>query len=263
VLGVVEDARVDLVREDGYVVLGRHLRDRAQPALRDDASGRIVRIVQDDEARLGTHAVAELTHVEGERLLLQQPHRHRDAADVPDHRLVDREAGIGIEDLVAFVHEGEDHEEHDRLGAGRDHHHLGRRAHAAPPRRVLCDRLPQLGQAGGRTVVRGPAAKGGDGGFGDMAGRVEVGLADLEMHHVAALRLQGPRAHEDLESRLRTQPRHPLREPHVGNCIANGGARQPTRSAAPAQRAAQRWGVSGGAAANHRAGGRSASARRG
>jgi hypothetical protein len=58
--------------------------------------------------------------------------------------------------------------------------------------------------------VGGPAAKGGDGGFRDVAGRVEVGLADLEMDDVAALRLQGPRAYEDLERGLRSQPRHPL-----------------------------------------------------
>jgi hypothetical protein len=45
----------------------------------------------------------EFLHVEGEIALFAQVDGHSPAADVIDHRLVDREAGVGIDHLVAFV----------------------------------------------------------------------------------------------------------------------------------------------------------------
>ena len=48
----------------------------------------------------------------------------------------------------------------------------------------------------------------------DVGGRVEVGLADLEVDDVAALRLERARPHQDFERGLGAEPRHALRKPH-------------------------------------------------
>ena len=66
VLAVVEDARVDLVGEDGHAVLAPpRPRSRAAPLSGMRAARRVVRVVQDDEPRLAAPTcVAELVHVE-------------------------------------------------------------------------------------------------------------------------------------------------------------------------------------------------------
>src|SRR5258707_6787011 len=66
----------------------------------------------------------------------------------------------------------------------------------------------------------------------DVARRVEVRLADLQMHHRAALGFQCPRPDEHLESRLLPNMVHPLRGPntHRRNYIRVGGAAPPAAS---------------------------------
>ena len=80
--------------------------------------------------------------------------RRRDAAHVAGHRLVDREAGVGVDDLVALVDQGEHGEEHDRLGAGRDDHLVRRRP--IPSSAARRRRSPRAAaDAGGGGVVGG------------------------------------------------------------------------------------------------------------
>ena len=55
----------------------------------------------------GVTSDCELVDVEAEVVLLAQRERHRRAADVAGHRLVDREAGVRVDDLVALVDQGE------------------------------------------------------------------------------------------------------------------------------------------------------------
>ena len=54
----------------------------------------------------------------------------------------------------------------------------------------------------------------------DVPGRVEVGLADLEVDDLAALRFECPRASEDLKRRLGTEARHAVGK---GEGIGHGG----------------------------------------
>jgi hypothetical protein len=58
--------------------------------------------------------------------------------------------------------------------------------------------------------VGGAAAQGLHAGLDDVGGRVEIGLADLEVDDVAALGFQRPRPHQHLEGGLGAQARHPL-----------------------------------------------------
>jgi hypothetical protein len=55
-------------------------------------------------------------------------------------------------------------------------------------------------------------AHGADRGLDDVGRRVEAGLADLEVHDLAAGRLKRSRAGEDLEGRFGSQARHARRE---------------------------------------------------
>jgi hypothetical protein len=126
VLPLVEDLRIDLVGEDGDAVLHRGVGDGTQPRLGDDPARRVVGVVEDDQPGLRCDLGDQLIDVEGVALLLEQPHRHRHPTDVPDHRLVDREAGVRVEDLVAGIDQGQDGVEHHRLAARGHHDHLGR-----------------------------------------------------------------------------------------------------------------------------------------
>ena len=53
------------------------------------------------------------------------------------------------------------------------------------------------------------------GGVLDVSGRVEIGLADLEVNDLAPLALQRLRARQHLERRLRPEPAHPFRHVHA------------------------------------------------
>ena len=122
---------------------------------RHDAAGRVLRRVEDDELRSRRQPLGEIGDREGEVALLEQRQRNRRRADPADRRLVDREARIGIDHLVAGLADGQDREEEERLGA------RSRRARSpdrtvTPRVRVRCsrDRLPELDDAGARAVVR-------------------------------------------------------------------------------------------------------------
>ena len=93
---------------------------------------------------------------------------------------------VGVDDLVALVDQGEHRVEHDRLGARRDDHLLRRRVDPLPALHVGGDRLAQGGDAGGGRVVGQPLIQHASGRrLADVAGRVEVRLADLQVDDVA------------------------------------------------------------------------------
>ena len=70
--------------------------------------------------------LGQFVDIEPEIALLAQRNRHRLGAEEVDHRFVNGEAGIGIDDLVAFFHQRQHGEEDDGLAAGNDDHLFGR-----------------------------------------------------------------------------------------------------------------------------------------
>jgi hypothetical protein len=176
----------------------------------------VLRAVEHDDLRLRRDQRGQLGHVGAELPLGAQRQRHRLRAGVVDHRLVDREPGIRVDGLVALLEQREEHEEHHRLGAGVDHHLVGLAGHAAAPGAVLGDGLAQGGQAGRGAVVREALAEGFLRGVHDVRRRVEIGLADLEVHHVLALRLEGAGAGQDFKGGLGPETRHAGGELHRG-----------------------------------------------
>ena len=108
----------------------RQFGDPLDLVLLEDAPRGILRRVDDDEPRPFRDLLLKESQVEAETGLFAQRDRHRHAAHEGDHRLVDGKAGVWVDDLVAAVDQGQDREEHDRLGPGRDHHFVG--AHGDP-----------------------------------------------------------------------------------------------------------------------------------
>ena len=80
---------------------------------------------------------------------------------------------------------------------------------------VVGDRLAQIGLPGRRAVVRPAVAQGVDAGLDDVGGRVEVGLADLEVDDVAPLRLERAGADQDFKRGFGPEPLHSGRESHL------------------------------------------------
>src|SRR5438876_1936556 len=224
-LALVEELAVDLVGEHRDPERARDLRHPLDLRPREDAAGRVLRRVDDDQLRLPADPLLEEPEVEAEPRLLQERNRHRHPAHEVDDRFVDGKAGVRVDHLVAAVDERHDREEHDRLRAGRDHDLLRSDGRAAGGRDVPGDRRAQLGESGRRPVVGRPRVEGALGGVADVLGRVEVGLADLEVNDLLALSFErlGPR--QDLEGRLRSEPRHPVRDDHAADYTGARGVR--------------------------------------
>src|SRR5215470_9892096 len=91
---------------------------------------------------------------------------------------------------------------------------FGRGGHSARLADVPGDRLAQLRQARRRAVMRGARVERALGRLLDVLRRVEVRLADLEVHDLLALPFQRTGAREHLERRFRSQPSHPFRDVH-------------------------------------------------
>ena len=154
----------------------------------------------------------QFVDVEREIALLAQLNRNRPPADIVDHRLINREAGIGIDDFIPFVNQRQYREENDWLTAGNNHHFLGRDLDPAGAAYVFGDGLAKFGQSRGGAIMRPTFVQSVDGGFDYVRGSVEIGLADFQVDDVFALALQGPRLVQNFESRLRAQARHAARE---------------------------------------------------
>ncbi len=118
------------------------------------AAGRVLRRIQDDELRAVVNQPGEFADVEPEIHLLAQLDRHGFRAEEVDHRLVNGESGIGVDDLIPFFHQREDGEEDDGLAAGDNDHFFGCCFYPARLTHVLSDGLAQLWHAGRRSVVR-------------------------------------------------------------------------------------------------------------
>ena len=146
-LARVEESAVDLVGQDDDVALAGDVGNGFQVGAGEHAAGRVVGRVDDDQPGLAGDQRAELVGVEAKAAFFAERHGHGGGADEADHALVDRKAGVGIEDLVARVDQGQDREEHDRLTARGDHHVRRVDVQAAPAFQVARDRLAQLGQA--------------------------------------------------------------------------------------------------------------------
>jgi len=207
---LVQDPLIWLVAHDPQVLIDRELRDPLQVGHLKHAARGVLGRVDDDHAGLVGHERGQFVHVEAEVVLLTQRTRHGLGAHEVDHRLVDREAGVRVDDLVALVHAGGDSPVNDGLGAEDDGDVLHLVVGAAATVKVPGDGLTELRIACAGPVVGIALVHGFASGIDDVLRCVEVGLADLEVDDIPALAFQllGPR--ENRESGLRAQTFHAL-----------------------------------------------------
>ena len=243
-LAVVLHLRVDLVREQPGVAVGQQLARSPDLLRREDPARRVLRRVEDHEPRPRAEARRELVGVEAEVVDLPQRQGHGRRAQPADRRLIDREAGIRIDDLVAGVAGGEDREEQERLGTGSDEHPRRRYVDAPGGAQVLRRRLAQLGDPGRRAVVGLPRAQRRHAGLDHVRRSGEIGLPDLEMDDMAtgSLQLPGPRQHA--ERRLGAEPLEAPRERRRGPSLHHVARDAAGRSSAAGRRKPRRRGSS-------------------
>src|SRR5208282_2193276 len=189
-VAVVDQAAVNFVRQNQDVAVADGVGYRENVFLGEHAAGRVLRRIQDDQLGALGNQRGELFDIEAKIALLAQWNRNRAPADILDHRLVDGEAGIRVDDFVSLIDEGEDGMENDRLAAGNDHNFLARNRDIASAANVVGNGLAQFGQAGGGAVVRPSMAESVDAGLDDIGRRVEVGLTDFEVNDLFALFFQ-------------------------------------------------------------------------
>ncbi len=120
--------------------------DALDVAAREHAAGRILRRVQDDQLGAGRDQARHLVHIHGEIALFAQRNRHRRAACVANHRLVDGKAGIGIDHFVALIDEREHDVKDDGLAAGNHNNFFGLHFDPAGAAHFTGDGLAQFGQ---------------------------------------------------------------------------------------------------------------------
>ncbi len=141
----------------------------------------------------------------------------RRAAAEHHHLGVGDPVGRGNDDLVAGVQRGEKRVVDHLLAAGPDDDLRGLVVEAVLALELAGDRLAQGHDAGDRGVLGLAAADGRDGGFLDVVGGVEIGLADGEADDIPPLRFQIPRFLRDDDRRRRLDAGKGVRQKAHGN----------------------------------------------
>ena len=156
----------------------------------------------------------EAVQVEGEAAALFEGQRHGSGAAEADHRFVDGESGVRVDDFVARLEQGQHGEEDDGLAAGDDGYMLRAHLNAAGARNVRGDGFAQFGLPLGGAVVGPTLVERLLGGFDDMGRRREIGLADFQVDHAAARGFQRTGADQDVEGRFDADTGHSFCELH-------------------------------------------------
>ena len=207
---VEQQAAVNFVRQDHDVAVADYFGNLLDLAPPEHSTRRILWRIEDDQLGALTDEPGQFVHIEREITVFTQLNRHRVATNVVNHGLVDGKAGIGIDDLIALVDQREDCEEDDGLAPGDDHHFIARYFHASGPAHVFGERLPQIRQTGGRTVMGPALSQGVHSGLYDVRRRVEIRFTDLQMDDAFPLFFKSARFIEHLKCRLGAESGHAL-----------------------------------------------------
>ena len=175
-----------------------------------DPAGGILRRIEDNEPGAIADQRGQFVHIEAEIFLLPQAEGHCPRPGIVNHRLVNREAGIGKYDFIPRIGQSQQSKKNNRLAPGDDHYFFARDPYSARAGDVLRNGLAQLGQAG-RGAVVGPAlAQGADSSFNHVGRSVEIGLANFQVDNLLTQTLQCPRLVQDFKGSLSPEPRHAL-----------------------------------------------------
>ena len=205
------------------------IRQRLKIILPDCAAARIVRRIHNHQLRLVRNLPRNLIHADIEIQRLVQPHRNRNAAREPHHRLVYRKARIGIQNLVAIIHQRQHYEKHYRLAARRNDHIIAPNRNAARLRHLLRYPLPHIRKPRRRPIVRLPPSQRLHARVHYILRRIKIRLPDLQMDNIHPLRLEPARLSQHLKRGLSSQSAHSVgklhsNSPGLGCGLSRGGA---------------------------------------
>ena len=207
-LAFKEQAAVNFIREHENVAVADDFGHLLDVFARHDAARGVLRRIENNELGVIGDQRGQLIHVEREVAFLAQLDGYGLAAHVVDHRLVDGETRIGIDNLIAFIDQRQDGVEHDGLSAGDNHHFIGRDRDAARAAYVIGNGLAQSGQAGGGTVMGPALVQRIHGRFHHVGWRVEIGLSDLQVNDALALGFERLGLVQNFKGSFRAQPGH-------------------------------------------------------
>ena len=196
-VAVVAEAGIDFVGHDPAVARAGRPGDVFERLHGEDAAGGVGGRVEDDQARARAEQGVKGVEVEVKARGRVEGDGDGGGAGDADGGAVGGKAGVGIDDLVAGLEQGEHGQKEDRFGAGGDDDLLGGEVDASAAAGVVGDGLAQGRDAGGGVVAGLAVGDGAHAGHGDVGVGVKVGLADLEVDDVAALGFEGLGAGED------------------------------------------------------------------
>ncbi len=206
---VVKDLAVDFVTEHGDLRVPFEPGDQAVELMpRHDAARRVGRAINDEEPRARRDLVEDLVGAEREARRLVQRDRHRRRSRKPNHALVNREPGVGVEDLDTRLAEDQDREEHRDLAAGDDQHQIRRNFDPVAAQEIGRDRGTQRRDAVRRRIAVMAVGERLAPGLDDVLGGREIRLADAEIDDRAALGGERIGAGQHLERGLGPQDTH-------------------------------------------------------
>ena len=195
-----------------------------------------MRRVENEQARPLVDLGEDLVHVEIEVGLFRERIGHRAPAHELNHRIVNRKARIGVENLILGIYERQNDEKEDGLGARRDDDFRRIHADVAAFRHVFGNCLAKFSEPGGRPVVRPTLMERLHRRLDNVGGGRKVRLADFEVNNFLAASLELAGTHQHFEGALGPEARHPVREAKFdrGGQHRSGGRRDRRRGGASA-----------------------------
>src|ERR1700756_3887364 len=168
---VEEQAAVDFVRQDHDVAVADGASDLFDVAALENSACGILRRIEDDQPSAVVDQRGEFVDVEREITLLAELDRDGASADVVNHRLVDGETGIGIDDLIPFINQRKDRKKNNGFAAGDYDYFVAGHFSAASAANVCGEGCAEIGQAGRRAVMRPTLAQSINPGLDYIRGR--------------------------------------------------------------------------------------------
>jgi hypothetical protein len=87
--------------------------------------------IDDDQFSFGSYFCKQVVDIKAELIFLQKRKRDRSAASKIDHRFIDREAGIGINDFISCFDQRQNQVKHDGFRSWCDDNPVCRNAYPA------------------------------------------------------------------------------------------------------------------------------------
>ena len=205
-LAIKDQPAIDLIRKHQNIAVANSFRDVMNLPPVQNAAGRILRRIQNNQLGLIGNQRRQLVHIQAEIPVFSQTNRYCSPVQITNHGFINREPRVRVNDFISRINKSEHREENNRLAAWNNHHFITAHFDRARLAHAIRNRLPQLRQSGRRSIVGPPLPQAFDAGLYNVFRSIEVGLANFQVDDLLALALERSRFVEHLESGLGAQP---------------------------------------------------------